>query len=233
MQLSSSGYPDGDSMPPRVLLVQSTDRISFTVIGELLDPLDVEIATTVDQVHHSVREAECDVLLVDQELDDGSSTDLLRQIREKRVLLPVVAWADDHARTEQLLDAGANLFVDPSCPQRVKQCIASARPLPPFGSVKKPHVRRVAELLVTGIPLPENALTAVAIELRDILFGTRNAWGAFSAGIITHTELRNLVLERVFCELGAPQSPSLQRNVLIRDLEDELFPRIASGRGAG
>ncbi|MCA9621321.1 MAG: hypothetical protein KC731_20000 [Myxococcales bacterium] len=208
---------------PRVLLVQACDRVSFAAIGELLDPLDVDIANTEAEVLATITNDACDVLLVDQVLDDGTPHDLLRHLRKAGSLLPAIAWADDHEQIARLLDAGANDFVDPVGTPQLRQLIAASTPLP--AEPPSPSPTKLALTFATAFALPDASRRQAEATLTDLLFGTKQAWAAFATQIITHTELRNLLLAHILHPPLIPPNPSATRNAFTRDFELALFPR--------
>ena len=108
-------------MPPRILVVEDEPAIAESVAYALSrDGFTVDTATTCGDAERKA--PECDLIVLDLMLPDGSGFDLIGQLRRQSVLTPIIVLSsrDSEADRVAALETGADDYVTkPFSPREV------------------------------------------------------------------------------------------------------------------
>jgi DNA-binding response OmpR family regulator len=107
----------------RVLFVESHETFARTVVTEFLADFDVTIAPSLAGARSALAVATFDVLLVDDDLDDGKGDELVREVRASGFRGRIVAASAHEARVRLSSPRAPR----PCAPKAQFRGIASAR----------------------------------------------------------------------------------------------------------
>jgi CheY-like chemotaxis protein len=182
----------------KLLFVEDHAAFVKTVIPLFMSEHAVTVAPSIAAAREELSTGSFDALLVDYDLPDGKGDEVVREVRDTGSRVPIVAVSSHDAGNARLLDAGANVVCAKRAFSIMGATLGGLAPLPERGALRAPSPRALAAIVAACWPTltPSQTLTLERI-LDELLFSERESWDGFLARIITHTELRNLLLAHV------------------------------------
>lgn len=183
----------------RLLFVEDHAIFAQTVVAEFMAEHTVVIAPSIAAALERIAAERFDGILVDFDLPDGKGDELVWQLRYRLFLpTPIVAVSAHDAGNAALLGVGANLVCAKGDFAKIGDVLAHLAPPPHPRSLRAPSPRALTRILAGALPaLPPSHHGALEDLLEKLLFSERHAWATFTEGLITHTELRSLLLAHV------------------------------------
>lgn len=214
----------------RILFVENHAEFAKTVIDAFMGAHDVVVCPFVSEALALFAGGGFEAVLVDYDLDDGKGDELVRALRLKGARAPIIATSAHDRGNARLLDAGANAVLAKAAFQGVGALLQRVRPYPVPQSMRRPQPHQLAAALASAIPhVTPKQVAAIEADITDALFGEPKYWSCFTDGVVTHTELRNVILARAdkSAELARQSPESCTTSVLARveALETILFGR--------
>jgi hypothetical protein len=92
--------------------------------------------------------------------------------------------------------------------------------------LSKPDPASLAQAVLTQVGAsdpPAPSFESVEMLLADLLFGDRAYWEAFTKGLVTASELRDVLLAHVETLLGGSPARRIEMNALVSKFDAILF----------
>ena len=179
----------------RILFVENHSTFAATVVEQFLGDHAVTVRETVVDAVHAFNATDFDVALVDFDLTDEKGDEFVRRARFFDPLTPIVAVSAREHGNAMLLDAGASFMCPKTLFSDIEALLSEVQPRADRDRLEAPSTVELA----SAVAMFEAALTTRQREslqamLHDLLFVGQASWDAFRHEVITHTELRNVLL---------------------------------------